>query len=161
MSARQTFESRHTFGNRLEALLVTRKNRDLWRAKNTWIIQRANLEDNRIWHVGRSGQQMSATICAELPRHRIVQIISTETLGCTLSKGHAGGRHGHKYIGGTAGDVLTFTAVTLGFHQRLARSFVTHLAAIAASGDIHSDGLIEETCGVRLLEFLLGIHIPS
>jgi len=117
-------------------LLVDSINRHLRTAKQAWIVERPDLNNNGGKSL-RQGRDVSAAFSAKLARDRPFEISSRELLRRTLSVLESGFRHRDEDVRRSASDVLAFAAMALGFHHRVSLGDVAQRFTIATAFEFH------------------------
>jgi hypothetical protein len=106
--------------NLVKALLVHGIDRQIW-PEQTWIVERANLDDDGRESWG-TRYDMGAALGAELASDRPLEIAADKLFGGSLGIRESCYRHRNENVGRSARYVLAFAAMALGFHHGFAFS---------------------------------------
>lgn len=122
----------------MKRLTITCEDRKL-RLETRWIVQGANLDDDRIRPNRRPRQEMRTARSAELSGHWAVQIAALIRFRFALGHVKIVNWNSNEHVWSTARNVLALAAMALSHKRWFAISFVSHFSAVASTCRFHGD----------------------
>ena len=126
----------------MERLLVDREDRHPGPLEQRRIIQRPDLQDNKIRQIRPFCESMRSAFAAELSRHRHLQVIAPKPFRPSRQISESGLRHEHEEIGRTSRYVLALPAMALRFQHGFAFGLIAQRPAITPTLEFQSTFLL-------------------